>query len=99
MPVYSVHITNDLQLDLQALYQSRGESADEIRDALVEGIRKLKHGEWDNSRFKIHGFSGTTFSLDFCSDYIVTFTIDTYRNEMKQPIEEHYYLKNLLRKK
>jgi hypothetical protein len=99
MPSYNVHLTDDVLSDLGALYREKGESAEPIRNAFIAAALKLKLGEWDDSLIKIRGFSGTQFSYDFCSEYIFTFTIDTYRDEHKQPIEEHYYLKNLFLKK
>jgi len=99
MPEIFVHITPDLTSDLEALYESKGQSADEIRAALIKAIRMLKEGKWDDSLVKQHGFSGTRFSFNFCSEFIFTFRIDTYRDDRKQPIQEHYFLKNLLRKK
>jgi hypothetical protein len=99
MPVNYVHITEDLALDLEALYMSIGEAADPIRDALIKAIQIVKQADWDDLPVSPHGFTGTRFSFDFHPGYIFTFAIDTYRDERKQPIEQHYYLKNLLRKK
>jgi|SRR5580658_2060093 hypothetical protein len=100
MPAHRVHITEDLKFDLAAVYASKSEAAaTQIRDALVSAIEMLDKGIWNDSLIKQHGISGTRFSFDFCSEYIFTFTIDTYRDERKQPFEEHYFLKNLLRKK
>jgi hypothetical protein len=83
-----VHITEDLIFDLEGLYNSIGEAADPVRDALAEAIRMMMRNEW----------LGTTFAFNFYSGYIFTFRIDTHFNQEK-PIEEHYFLKNLYRKK
>lgn len=99
MSKYFVHVTQDFALDIEALYESAGESAGQVRDALFNAIRMLKSGAWDSTLINQYGITGTSFSFDFCSGYIFTFRIDTYRDERKQPLEEHYYLKNLLRKK
>ena len=83
-----VHITEDLLFDLEGLYNSIGEAADPVRDALAEAIRMMMRNEW----------LGTTFAFNFYSGYIFTFRIDTHFNQEK-PLEEHYFLKNLYRKK
>lgn len=99
MPKIFVHVTEDLLLDLESLYETNGESAGQVRDALVTAIRTLKNDKWDDSVIKPYGVSGTRFLFDFCSGYFFTFRIDTYRDESKHAIEQHYYLKNLFRKK
>jgi hypothetical protein len=93
-----VHITEDLIFDLDGIYDSIGESADQVRDALVKAIRMMWRNEWDKSLVKPYGILGTTFAFNFCSEYIFTFTIDTHFNQEK-PVEDHYFLKNLYRKK
>jgi hypothetical protein len=93
-----VHVTEDLVFDLEGIYESLGEAADPIRDALAATIRKMMRGDLDQALIKPYGIQGTTLAYDFCSEYIFTFTIDTHFTET-QPIEEHYFLKNLYRKK
>ena len=92
-----VHITEDLVFDLNGIYETVGESADLVRDALVSAIRAMTVNEWDQSLVEPYGILGTTFAFNFCSGYVFTFKIDTHFNQEK-PIEEHYYLKNLFRK-
>jgi hypothetical protein len=93
-----VHVTEDLVLDLNGIYESLGEAADPIRDALVAAIRRMMRGELDQSLIEPYGIQGTTLAYSFYSEYIVTFAIDTHFTKT-QPIEEHYFLKNLYRKK
>lgn len=92
-----VHVTEDLVLDLNGIYETIGESADLVRDALISAIRTMMVNEWDRSLVEPYGILGTTFAFNFCSGYVFTFKIDTHFNQEK-PIEEHYYLKNLFRK-
>jgi hypothetical protein len=93
-----VHITEDLIFDLDGVYRSIGESADRLRDALVKAIRTLMRNELDKSLVEPHGMSGTTFAFNFYDGYIFTFTINTHFSQ-ERPTEEHYFLKNLYRKK
>lgn len=92
-----VHITEDFTFDLNGIYETIGESADLVRDALVKAINTMRANQWDRSLVEPYGKLGTTFAFNFCSGYIFSFKIETQFNQEK-PIEEHYYLKNLFRK-
>jgi hypothetical protein len=93
-----VHVTEDLIFDLDGIYNSLGKDADQVRDALVKAIHMMMRNEWDDSLVEPYGKLGTTFGFNFCREYLFTFTIDTHFHQ-ERPIEEHYFLKNLLRKK
>ena len=95
-----VHLTVDIGLDVSALYDEVDEkTADEVRAALIDAIAELKNNQVNDSLIEPYGNFGSTFSIDFHPEYLVTYKIETYRDERKHPIEEHFYLKNLLRKK
>jgi hypothetical protein len=99
IPHVSVHWTPSLLTDLQTIYDDFGDVAgDSVRAALITAIRKLKRYEWDESLIQPSGAVGDSFKFDFCRDYKFTFKVLTDRNEHKQPIHEHYFLKRLLRK-
>ena len=93
-----VHVTEDLIFDLAGIYDSIGEAGDEVRNALVKAIRMMMRNELDRSLVEPFGVLGTTFAFNFHRGYIFTFTINTHFSQDK-PIEEHYFLKNLYRKK
>ena len=98
-PKVSVHWVPSLLADLQSIYEEFGEEVgDSVREPLITAIEKLKRYEWDRSLIEPYGVVGDTFAFDFCRDYRFTFKIVTDRDEEKKPINEHYYLKNLLRK-
>ena len=99
-PKVSVHWVPGFIADLNGVYEDvGGGAADEIRAALIAAINKLKRYEWDETLIKQYGIVGDAFSFDFCRDYKFTFKVVTDRDERKHPIEEHYFLKRLLRKK
>lgn len=100
MPERFVHLTPDIGLDVTALYEELDEkTADDVRSALLDAIAKVKRNQLDYSLIKPYGSLGSTFSIAFHPKFLVTYRIETYRDEQKRPTEEHFYLKNLIRKK
>jgi hypothetical protein len=98
-PKVSVQWVPRLLTDLRAVYEDFGEdTGDAVREALITAMESLKRYEWDESLIQRYGIVGDTFTFDFCRDYKFTFKVLTDRDENKQSIAEHYYLKRLLRK-
>ena len=98
-PRVVVNITKDLISDLKAIYASMDErAADRVRDALARTIGQMSRDEMDRSLIEPHGIFGTTFAYNFLPDFLFTFRIETHFDQ-DRPVEEHYFLKNLNRKK
>jgi len=98
-PKVSVHWTPSLLSDLESVYQESGEEiGNAVRSDLIVAMGKLKLYQWDKSLIQSYGVVGDTFTFDFCRAYKFTFKVVTDRDENKQPIREHYYLKRLLLK-
>lgn len=83
--------------DIEQLREDLGTRADQVIDALAKAVKKLDGYEWDDSLpVRKAGWPGDTYTYEFYPGYVVTFRRETDRNERKQPILIHLYLKRVM---
>jgi hypothetical protein len=98
--VVRIHLTESFSADVATMNVLLGVSAEDINLSIIRALRKLHGYSWDETLpIRRTGIYGDSYLFEFCDDYSLTFRIFTDRDEHKKPIVDHYYLKNLLRRR
>ena len=98
-PAVVTHLTRTFAADVETLHEQCGAEADAILRELCVGVGHLKELDAFSSLPIVpHGRYGDSFMFNFNHQFSFTFRRMTDRDEQKQPIVIHFYLKNILRR-